>query len=53
MNSNELIEYVKELNKREAAEQALRREQAINKIRLLRQAQREQQERNRAMVTRG
>lgn len=36
MNSNELAEYVKELNKREAVEQELRRQQALNKIKQLR-----------------
>lgn len=43
MNSNELIEYVKELNKREALEQELRRQKAINRIKQLRQELKEKQ----------
>lgn len=37
MNANELAEYVKELNKREAVEIELRRQKAINRIKQLRQ----------------
>lgn len=41
MNSNELAEYVKELNKREAVEQELRRQRALAKIQALRKQIRE------------
>lgn len=37
MNSNELKEYVRELNKQEAAQTELRRQAALKKIRELRQ----------------
>lgn len=43
MNSNELIEYVKELNKREALETELRRHKAINRIQQLRRELKEKQ----------
>jgi hypothetical protein len=36
MDSNELRDYVRELNKREAHEHELRRQQALNKIKELR-----------------
>lgn len=45
MNSNELRDYVRELNKQEAVEQELRRQKALNRIRELRRAMKEQQER--------
>ncbi len=43
MNSNELVEYVKELNKREALETELRRQKAINRIQQLRKELKEKQ----------
>lgn len=43
MNSNELIEYVKELNKREALETELRRQKAINRIQQLRRELKEKE----------
>ena len=48
MNSNEtLLEQIRRLNEQEAVNHELRRQEAINKIRLMRNAQREQQERKR------
>lgn len=37
MNSNQLREYVRELNKQEALIKEVRRQQALNKIKLLRE----------------
>ncbi len=48
MNSNEtLVEQIRRLNQEEAHKHELRRQEALEKIRLLRRAQREQQERQR------
>jgi hypothetical protein len=48
MNSNEtLVEQIRRLNQEEAFKHELRRQEALEKIRLLRRAQREQQERQR------
>jgi len=48
MNSNEtLLEQIRRLNEQEAVKHELRRLEALNRIRELRNAQREQQERHR------
>lgn len=48
MNTNEtLLEQIRRLNEQEAVKHELRRQEAINKIRLLRNAQKEQAERQR------
>lgn len=48
MNSNEtLLEQIRRLNQEEAHKHELRRQAALNKIREMRRAQREQQERSR------
>jgi len=48
MNSNEtLMEQIRRLNLEEARKHELRKQEAINKIKELRRAQREQQERQR------
>ena len=46
MNSHEtMMEQIKRLNAEEAQKHELRKQEVLNKIRLLRRAQREQQER--------
>jgi hypothetical protein len=48
MNSNEtLMEQIRRLNEQEKVQHELKRQEALNKIRLMRLAQREQQERHR------
>ena len=48
MNSNEtLLEQIRRLNEQEAVKHELRKQEAINKIKEMRRAQREQQERQR------
>jgi hypothetical protein len=48
MNSNEtLLEQIRRLNEQEAVKHELKKQEALNKIRLMRLAQREQQERHR------
>jgi hypothetical protein len=48
MNSNEtLVEQIRRLNEEQARIHEQRRQEALNKIRLMRVAQREQQERHR------
>ena len=48
MNSNEtLLEQIRRLNEQETVKHELRRLEALNRIRELRNAQREQQERHR------
>jgi hypothetical protein len=48
MNSNEtLVEQIRRLNEEQARIHEQRRQEALNKIRALRNAQREQQERHR------
>ena len=48
MNSNEtLIEQIRRLNAEEKVQHEVKRQEALNKIRLMRLAQREQQERHR------
>jgi len=48
MNSNEtLLEQIRRLNEQEAVKHELRRQEALNKIKEMRRAQREQQERQR------
>jgi hypothetical protein len=46
MNTETLMEQIRRLNLEEARKHELRKEEAINKIRELRRAQREQQELN-------
>jgi len=46
MDSNQLIEHIRELNKQEAIEHERRRQEALNKIRELRRSQKEQAELN-------
>jgi hypothetical protein len=47
-NSNEtLIEQIRRLNEQEAVKHELRRQEVLNKIKEMRRAQREQQERQR------
>jgi hypothetical protein len=48
MNSNEtLLEQIRRLNEQEAVKHELKKQEAINKIKEMRRAQREQQERQR------
>jgi hypothetical protein len=47
MTTETMLEQIRRLNEEQAQEHEQRRIEAINKIRLMRQAQREQQERNR------
>jgi hypothetical protein len=48
MNTNEtLMEQIRRLNEQEKVQHELKRQEALNKIRLMRVAQREQQERHR------
>ena len=48
MNSNEtLMEQIRRLNEQEAVKHELKRQEAINKIKEMRRAQREQAERHR------
>ena len=48
MNSNEtMMEQIRRLNEQEAVKHELKKQQAINKIKELRRAQKEQQERQR------
>ena len=48
MNTNEtLLEQIRRLNEQEAVKHEIKKQEAINKIRLMRLAQREQQERHR------
>ena len=47
MTTETMLEQIRRLNQEQAQEHEQRRIEAINKIRLMRQAQREQQERNR------
>jgi hypothetical protein len=46
MDSNQLVEHIRELNKQEALEHDKRRQEALNKIRELRRSIREQAELN-------
>lgn len=47
MNSNDLKEHIRKLNEQEQVQHELRRQAALNKIRDMRNAIREQQERHR------
>ncbi len=48
MNSNEtLMDQIRRLNEQEKVQHELKKQEALNKIRLMRLAQREQQERQR------
>jgi hypothetical protein len=48
MNTHEtLLEQIRRLNEQEAVKHELKKQEALNKIRLMRLAQREQQERHR------
>lgn len=47
MNTETMLEQIRRLNEQAALAHEQRREQALNKIRLMRRAQKEQQERQR------
>lgn len=47
MSTESMLEQIRRLNEQEAVKHELKRQEAINKIRDLRKAQREQQERQR------